>query len=237
MESYASYKPVLVGMLESLRFDMTSRDLCRRCASADVIDLSSELRRLLSGAITFSHGHMCFVCSQALAVAPGDRDGEGNAPSHNAGVRVFSCGHGFHTSCAFGLSECPQCAIDAEAQTQQLFEHRTGSTGRPSTRSNAAVTGGPSGFDDEEAFDVSRAWARLQKTRSRLDNADHRGTQAFDRRRNLLLTPAPTPATISEVGSSRPVHVPAGIPVARIAPETIFSRRILRWHERNGQGY
>lgn len=226
-ESYASLKPVIVGILDLLRFELVSNDLCRKCACHDVVHLSNELHLMLAGAMPL-HGTYCWLCQTHLRRHANDSEN----------MRVFRCGHGFHESCIAGQAECPQCiassstsaSMDAEMmrrmqqQQQQAPVMGSGSGGRGGGRGKDSKSNDAD--DGDDTLDPQRCLRRLRHVRAKMDAAKNR-------RLPLLLSPLPRAPSIAEQEgaalNTRPGRV-IDISQTKILPASAYGARALPAH-------
>jgi hypothetical protein len=153
-ERFGPFKPIIVGILESLSFDLDVNRLCKACTDVDTVALGRELQKSLSGGLT-PRSDRCGRCAKPLSEQSAEYDS----------LRFYTCGHGFHEACCNKAQECYQCAVERQggrAAAAADSEPTTPARGKAAAR----VTGG-------EAKDVATMVRRLRFTRAKLDGAQN----------------------------------------------------------------
>jgi hypothetical protein len=206
-EHFGPFKPIIVGILDKLNFDLRTTELCQSCANDDVFKLSEDLRHTMCSAIV-PKGVSCHLCGKHLSQTVQEYDT----------LKFFRCGHGFHEGCLEAQTECPQCALVARfGDAADVFGGAVAA--QPAAggeqRSAQPVAAAP------DMFDMGRSLRRLRLMRLRLDGgrnymdiagqllkprapAQRKEVREHASRKGLLLSPAPRePAASGEVSVGR----------------------------------
>eukprot|EP00742_Colponemidia_sp_Colp-10_P011769 GILJ01013131.1.p1 GENE.GILJ01013131.1~~GILJ01013131.1.p1 ORF type:complete len:1444 (+),score=161.43 GILJ01013131.1:290-4333(+) len=207
-DQFGPFKPIIVGILETLSFDLEANRLCKLCADADTVIIANDLKQTATSALVPA-SHDCGICTKPLSVQVGNVDS----------LRLYPCGHGFHEVCCGTLDQCYICS---DYDEQNAFE------GAPTPNFEAARIENTKKVVPQ---DVNYILRRLQYVKSKLDNSKvykemlesvfERGnpiqerakiaggiiidgvdisdidTKGFGGNKNLLLAPAPSRAILS----------------------------------------
>ena len=156
-ERFGPFKPIIVGILESLSFDLEVNRLCKACTDGDTVALGRELQKALSGGL-LPRSDRCGCCSKPLSEQSSEYDS----------LRFYSCGHGFHEACCNKAQECFQCALERQGGRADRPTAATTSTSS-SSKPQAPTKRGGGG----EAKDIPTMVRRLRFTRAKLDGAQN----------------------------------------------------------------
>ena len=158
-DSFGPFKPIIVGILETLSFDLEANRLCKLCADSDTLLIANELKRTATSAISPSSTE-CGICGKHLSCIVGDVDS----------LRLYTCGHGFHEICCGTLTQCYICSnyeeMYGEGSIGALSAH--GDVPRPNKEASNVDNSKKMSFEPQNVDYIMR---RLRQVRNKLDNS------------------------------------------------------------------
>lgn len=187
-ERFGPFKPIIVSILESLRFDLEANSLCKLCTEADVYRLSDELRRSFASGV-LPRSEFCWLCRKFLS----ERIQEFET------LRFFRCGHGYHDACIGSQGDCPQCTTEKRFGPEAVIQVPKATTQQDKQRTTTTAVRDAT----TEPFDIARACRMMKHTRAKLDGSRNymealqkmlHGDKSSVKRGNrvhLILAPAP----------------------------------------------
>jgi hypothetical protein len=207
-EKFGPFKPILVGILQKLNFNLRAHELCKECSNDDVFALSEKLRRTIGSAITPT-GNQCNLCGQHFSIQVEDHDT----------LKFFRCGHGYHDVCLKQQGECPRCAIEARfGPSSSLFTAAAPAASTTSAKLAARSPVPQAVGADSGKTDLQRMMRRMHHTTLKIEGsrnyreildgllAKEPGSGVTDARRvgsasarGLLLAPAPCAPVIGQL--------------------------------------
>ncbi|RNF03061.1 hypothetical protein TraAM80_06067 [Trypanosoma rangeli] len=175
-ERFGPFKPVIVDIISSLSFELEVNRLCKTSIDSDIMALGTELHRSLNRGVV-SLSDTCYICEGGLAETSGD-EGE-------ASVRLFTCGHGYHETCAMNFdsgAKCAQCCRERGGESQRVavivprdgVSERTWKRKKTAKGSQDDVGGGGGNREAEDKRkeeEVARVLRRLRHTRAKLEGS------------------------------------------------------------------
>ncbi|ESL11235.1 hypothetical protein TRSC58_01020 [Trypanosoma rangeli SC58] len=168
-ERFGPFKPVIVDIISSLGFELEVNRLCKTSIDSDIMALGTELHRSLNRGVV-SLSDTCYICEGGLAETSGD-EGE-------ASVRIFTCGHGYHETCAMnfdGGAKCVRCRREQGGESQRDgVSERTRKLEKTVRGSQDGVGGGGGNKEEEDKRreeEVARVLRRLRHTRAKLEGS------------------------------------------------------------------